>query len=89
MYFAEGFFHSVKGETFDAVLLLLKKKGAKGSYYKTLLNNGKKTMDDEELRIVYVAITRPRKLLMLAVPKECYQYWNNSLYGRYIGRNKN
>ncbi len=84
-----GTVHSVKGETFDAVLLLLKKKGAKGSYYKTLLNNGKKTMDDEELRIVYVAITRPRKLLMLAVPKECYQYWNNSLYGRYIGRNKN
>ena len=74
-----GTVHSVKGETFDAVLLLLKQKGAKGKYYKTLLNNGTKTDESEELRIVYVAITRPRKLLMIAVPDKDISSWENLL----------
>ena len=33
--------------------------------------------DAEELRIVYVAITRPRKLLMLAVPTDSHYHWDN------------
>jgi DNA helicase II / ATP-dependent DNA helicase PcrA len=65
-----GTVHTTKGETFEAVLLFLKRKGAKGAYYKTLLNNGLCTTDNEELRIAYVGMTRPRKLLMLAVPTE-------------------
>lgn len=73
-----GTVHSVKGETFEAVLLLLKQKGAKGSHYKTLLQKDVKTKDDEELRIVYVAMTRPRRLLMLGVPEKCYEGWNNN-----------
>ncbi len=64
-----GTVHSVKGETFDAVLLFLKQKGV-GKYYKTLLTGNKRTTDSEELRIVYVGITRPRKLLVIAVPNE-------------------
>jgi len=73
-----GTVHSVKGETFDATLLFLKKSGGKGKHYKTLLNEGATTKDSEELRIVYVAITRPRKLLTVAVPdEENLNAWNN------------
>jgi len=64
-----GTIHSVKGETFEAVLVILKKKGI-GSYYKTMLTKGETVNDNEELRIVYVGITRPRKILMLAVPDD-------------------
>lgn len=65
--FRLGTIHSAKGETFEAVLVVLKKKGI-GSYYKTLLANGETVDSNEELRIVYVGITRPRKILMIAVP---------------------
>jgi len=64
-----GTIHSVKGETFEAVLVMLKQKGI-GSYYKTMLKNNVQIQDNEELRIVYVGITRPRKLLLLAVPDQ-------------------
>ncbi len=64
-----GTIHSIKGETFEAVLIILKKKGI-GSFYKTMLNNNISISDEEELRIVYVGMTRPRKLLLLAVPDE-------------------
>ncbi|MCH8012975.1 MAG: ATP-dependent helicase [Candidatus Marinimicrobia bacterium] len=74
-----GTVHSVKGETFEAVLLFLKKKGV-GKKYKTLLEEGKVTTDNEELRIVYVGITRPRKLLVMAVPSEEDKLcWENRL----------
>lgn len=62
--------HTVEGEPFDVVLLILKEKGAHGSFYRTMLSKGLKTFDDEELRIAYVGMTRPRKLLVLAVPSE-------------------
>jgi DNA helicase-2/ATP-dependent DNA helicase PcrA len=65
--FRLGTIHSIKGETFEALLAILKTKG-KGGLYKTLLEANVKIEDDEELRIVYVAITRPRRLLVLAVP---------------------
>ena len=64
-----GTIHSIKGETFDAVLIILKQKGI-GRYYKNLLRDNVSITDNEELRIVYVGITRPRKLLFLAVPDE-------------------
>jgi len=74
-----GTVHSVKGRTFEAVLLFLKKKGV-GKQYKTLLKEGKVTTDNEELRIVYVRITRPRKILAMAVPgKEEKLCWENRL----------
>lgn len=78
-YYRLGTVHSVKGETFEAVLLFLKKKGV-GNQYKTLLKEGKVTTDNEELRIVYVGITRPRKLLVMAVPSEEDKLcWENRL----------
>lgn len=74
-----GTVHSVKGETFEAVLLFLKKKGVRNQY-KTLLKEGKVTTDSEELRIVYVGITRPKKLLVMAVPSEEDKLcWENRL----------
>lgn len=68
-HYRVGTIHSVKGETFEACLVFLRSKG-KGPYYTTLLSKGGSLSDSEELRIVYVAITRPRKLLVIAVPDE-------------------
>lgn len=64
-----GTIHSVKGETFDASLVILKKRGV-GKYYTTLLRDNTPICDSEELRIAYVGITRPRKVLVIAVPDE-------------------
>lgn len=64
-----GTIHSIKGETFEAVLVILKQKGI-GRYYRTMLRENVPTSDDEELRIVYVGMTRPRRLLVLAVPDD-------------------
>ena len=64
-----GTVHSVKGETFEAVLLILKTKGV-GYAYKTLLNQNISISESEELRIAYVGMTRPSKILVLAVPNE-------------------
>lgn len=77
-----GTIHSVKGETFDAVLVILRTKGL-GPYYKTLLKQNISIQDSEELRIVYVGITRPRKLLMLAVPDVGNKSaWENKLMSK-------
>jgi DNA helicase II / ATP-dependent DNA helicase PcrA len=64
-----GTVHSVKGETFDATLLILKERASnKGKYINMLTRNPLSA--HEELRIVYVGMTRPRKVLMLGVPNE-------------------
>ena len=71
-----GTIHSVKGESFDAVLLILKNKGSENTHYKTYLKNNTNLMDSEELRIVYVGMTRARKLLHVAVPSDAKEYWD-------------
>lgn len=74
-----GTVHSVKGETFDATLLVLKTKGI-GRAYRTLLNQNVPIADSEELRIAYVGMTRPRKILVIAVPDEINKTaWKNKL----------
>lgn len=74
-----GTVHSVKGETFDASLLILKTKGI-GKAYKTILNQNISISESEELRIAYVGMTRPRKILILAVPnQENKTAWENKL----------
>ncbi len=74
-----GTVHSVKGETFDATLLVLKTKGI-GKAYKTILNQNISISESEELRIAYVGITRPRKILVIAVPNEDNKTaWENKL----------
>ncbi len=64
-----GTVHSVKGETFDATLLILKTKGI-GKAYKTILRENISIAESEEMRIAYVGMTRPRKILVVAVPNE-------------------
>lgn len=61
--------HKVKGTTYDAVLVVLKSRGIGKSYVK-LIESNTKLSESEELRSIYVAITRPRKVLVMAVPDE-------------------
>jgi len=75
-----GTVHSVKGETFDATLLILKEKAAHNAKYTNLIATINPPSDHEELRIAYVGMTRPRKVLMLAVPDdESKAAWENKL----------
>lgn len=55
--------HSVKGCTFDAVMLIINTHGKLTS---NMIN--KKPIDSEEIRTFYVAATRARKLFVLAIP---------------------
>lgn len=82
--------HKVKGETYEAVLVFLKEKAANNTQYKNLFKiiNGEisdKTQAQidkckEEQRVVYVALSRARKLLVIAVPNEEYQkLWRGKL----------
>ncbi|MGY6545163.1 MAG: UvrD-helicase domain-containing protein [Cyclobacteriaceae bacterium] len=75
-----GTVHSAKGKTFEAVLLLLGKKA--GMNYVNMLSRDFDTLKpayQEELRIVYVGMTRPRKVLMLAVPEDDVDEWKKKL----------
>ncbi|GAB6171967.1 hypothetical protein JCM15765_14450 [Paradesulfitobacterium aromaticivorans] len=59
--------HGVKGESFDATLLMV--ESIKGNTLTpSLLNTGQ--LDSELMRIAYVAMTRPRKLLVVSIPKQ-------------------
>jgi DNA helicase-2/ATP-dependent DNA helicase PcrA len=66
--------HSVKGMSLDAILVFLKKK-AVSTNYTTILKS-----DNEEKRVVYVAFSRPRKLLWIVVPNDDIDCWRNFLY---------
>lgn len=65
--------HGVKGETYDAVLIYIKSKTGKTLTPKFLMDGD---LEDELMRIAYVAMTRPRRLLMIAMPenKKLKQY---------------
>lgn len=62
-----GTIHSVKGKSFDAVLLLLK------SQCRNKL--GDDLMDEKELRNVYVGMSRARHILDIAVPEDDLEKW--------------
>lgn len=83
-----GTVHSVKGRTLDAVLLILKSKGGDNKKYVNLLNENVQLCDSEELRIVYVGITRPKKILHVAVPTTEIEYWKN-FFENFEVNNKN
>lgn len=64
--------HGVKGETYDAVLIYIKSKTGKTLTPKFLMEGD---LEDELMRIAYVAMTRPRRLLMIAMPEnKKYEY---------------
>ena len=70
--------HGSKSKTFDATLLILKIKTNKR--YKNMIKDFKETGKmKEDLRNVYVAITRPRKILVIAVPKKDEKMWHEFL----------
>jgi superfamily I DNA/RNA helicase len=74
-----GTIHSAKGRSLDAVFLALKTRGAASRQYPNLL--GSDMLDEEELRLVYVAVTRARKALALAVPSRHVESWRQFLFG--------
>jgi superfamily I DNA/RNA helicase len=57
--------HGVKGETYDAVLLFINSKTG-NTLTPNFLEKG--DLNSELMRIAYVAMTRPRRLLMVAMP---------------------
>jgi len=57
--------HGVKGETYDAVMLIVESRTGQ-TLTPTFLNDG--DLNQELMRIAYVAMTRPRKLLVIAMP---------------------
>ena len=62
-----GTIHSVKGKSFDAVLLILK------SNCTNIL--GENLMDKKELRNVYVGMSRARHILDIAIPEKDLKIW--------------
>ncbi|WP_165357658.1 UvrD-helicase domain-containing protein [Flavobacterium beibuense] len=76
-----GTVHSAKGKTFKAVLLLLGKQ-AGSTNYSTILSTPHSNLKDnykEELRVIYVAISRPAKILKMAVPESDIPIWSGLL----------
>jgi DNA helicase-2/ATP-dependent DNA helicase PcrA len=69
--------HGVKGATFEAVMVILKHKAGSGQSYVKLLAN--EAFSGEEMRIVYVGLTRPRRLLVLCVPSGDRDEWARAL----------
>lgn len=62
-------FHDVKGETLDAVLVVSSKdKKSKGGHYEHWLSESKD--EKEYVRFAYVASSRPKHLLIWAIPKK-------------------
>ena len=75
--------HKVKGETFDAALLILKTKPNNEKGYKKIVKEFKETgVLTEELRNIYVAITRPRKILVIYVPKSHEKMWYELFFNK-------
>ena len=50
-------------------------------FTKTLIKTNVNSLENEELRIVYVGITRPKRLLMIGVPDS----QNKDAWGEYLG----
>jgi len=66
--------HSVKGQTLAGIMLVARPNSGKsdGSVY-SWLPNATGTAPTEEQRIAYVAMTRPAKLLVVAVPESAWK----------------
>lgn len=64
-YYTLSSIHGVKGETYDALMLIVESRTGK-TITPTFLNDG--DLNQELMRIAYVAMTRPRKLLVVAMP---------------------
>ena len=79
--------HGVKGESYDAVLIYVKSRTGSTITPKLLMEG---MLDQELMRLAYVAMTRPRRLLMLAMPdtkgiKECGRLLENLWSYEFLG----
>lgn len=77
-----GTIHSAKGCTFEAVLVLLSERASNSGTYRNLFKDKYENVESnrqEELRIVYVALTRPRKVLNIGVPVVDLELWEDKL----------
>ena len=79
--------HGVKGESYDAVLIYVKSCTGSTITPKLLMEG---SLNQELMHLAYVAMTRPRRLLMLAIPntkgiKNCERFpenlWSYELLG--------
>jgi len=70
-----GTVHSVKGESIDAVLIFWGNRAANNMTYSRILDTD--ISECEEKRIVYVAITRAKRILVIAVPEDQSEHWQN------------
>jgi hypothetical protein len=68
-----GTVHSVKGKSLPAVMLVLKRRAGRSANYVNLL--GTDITTNEELRILYVALSRASQLLVVAVPHQDVATW--------------
>ena len=59
--------HSAKGKTYEAVLYIVNDSNNGKGNIKHIVEN---ELKDEEVRIAYVAMTRPKKILVVAVPNK-------------------
>lgn len=71
--------HGVKGESYDAVLIYVKSCTGSTITPKLLMEG---SLNQELMHLAYVAMTRPRRLLMLAIPntkgiKNCGRFPEN------------
>ncbi len=77
-----GTIHSAKGKTFEAVLLIVGHKAKTTNYCNILDPIKNKSLSNEqaeELRNIYVAVTRPSKILIIAVPENDCEVWKKKL----------
>jgi len=74
-----GTIHSAKGETFEATLVILDSNGGRKKYKTMMSECEKNNLLQEELRTVYVAITRPKQFLVLGVPSGDGSAWSEFL----------
>jgi len=77
-----GTIHSVKGETYDAILLFLNNASGCRTLYSNIFkktDDERKDEEREEMRIVYVGLTRARKILVIAVPIGNKDIWRKKL----------
>ena len=72
-----GTVHSVKGCSLDATLLILKNNTIDETSYQEIISKNMNIDYTEELRVIYVALSRAKKLLHLAVPKNDYLMWKS------------
>ena len=72
-------FHDIKGETLDAILMVsTKDKKSKGGHYEHWVSE--KADEKEYVRFAYVGSSRPKHLLIWAIPKKEKNKFRNKIY---------